>query len=72
MSATEWDGYTSPKLPADDRPVSAEYAALWPSGTPGVSAAGEHQQQPKTTVMYPGEEQGKKRKRKPKPAPGVK
>jgi hypothetical protein len=37
-------------------------------GPPRPAAPG-HQQQPKTTQMYPGEQQGKKKKQ-PKPAAG--
>ncbi len=71
MSDMRWDGYSSPEILTDSKPVSAEFAGCWPAGTPGVGAAGgEHQPQAPRHVVYPGEGQGKKKKRKPKPPPG--
>lgn len=65
-----WDGYTKQRAPAEDRkPVSAEFSANWPPGTPGIAAApkrvpGGGQQQPRRSLIHPGEDQGKKSKRR--------
>jgi hypothetical protein len=62
MSGGTWDGYTDY---GPGEPLPREVARLFPPAT--TTAATGHQQQEKTSVVYPGEGQGK-RKRKPKPA----
>jgi hypothetical protein len=68
-----WDGYTKRHAPAEDRkPVDSQFAGCWKPGTEGIGAATKQApggvQQEKRGFIYPGEGQGKK-KRKPKKAP---
>jgi hypothetical protein len=63
----EWDGYTDRHVVKDGKPVDAQFAALWPVGTPGVDAAGPgHEAKPKTTVIYDPPKPGSKKRRKRK------
>jgi hypothetical protein len=69
-----WDGYTrAGNVPGEDgKAVSGEFARCWPAGEPGIGAATKQApggaQQENRGLVYPGEGQGKK-KRKPKKAP---
>ena len=72
MSAgQDWDGYTPRTVTKDAKPVSSEFAALWPPDTPGIDAGRPgHETRPKTTVVYDDKTPpGKKKKRKAKPVP---
>lgn len=50
------------------QPVDATFAGLWPPGTIDASTGPAHQEQPSRTLVYPDEQQGKKKK-KPKTVP---
>ena len=59
-------------MTTDTKPVDAQFAGLWPPGTPGVGAAKPgHQEQPNRTLVHPAPSKpgGKRPAAQPVPKP---